>query len=424
MAHRAGKHYAALVRLMSRRLILIVGLVAIALTAAALAFARGPSQNAAINSPRRTSVRLHSTRSAKRQPSRPVRHSDLPRHRRFAERLSVEQLAGQRIIYAYAGLNPPASLLNAIRTGEAAGVIFFAPNISSLSQIHGVIRELQQANQASGVHAPLLMMTDQEGGQVRRLPGAPVLSEKQIGESPSAPALARDAGAAAGRNLAAAGMNLNLAPVLDVFRLPGNFIDEFQRSYSTNPNTVARLGASFIAAEQQMGVATTAKHFPGLGAATQPQNTDLAPVTLNASLPELRSVDEAPYRAAIAAGVKLVMTSWARYPALDARLPAGLSRAVISQELRRRLGYRGVTITDGIDAGAVAPFGDLARRGVLATRAGADLILCAATNVNQNTPALGITVLHALAFALRHQQLNRADAQQAASRVLTLRTSP
>jgi len=77
-------------------------------------------------------------------------------------------------------------------------------------------------------------------------------------------------------------MNVNLAPVLDVFRQPENFIDEYQRSYSSNPDTVARLGASFIAAQQQMGVAATAKHFPGLGSATQAQNTDLGPVTLNA----------------------------------------------------------------------------------------------------------------------------------------------
>ena len=196
------------------------------------------------------------------------------------------------------------------------------------------------------------------------------------------------------------------------------------RPYSNNPGTVARLGASFIAAQQRTGVVATAKHFPGLGAAAQAQNTDLGPVTLNASLPELRAVDEAPYRAAIAAGVKLVMTSWARYPALDARLPAGLSRAVISQELHRRLGYRGVTITDGIDARAITPFGDLARRGVLAAGAGADLILCAATQVNRNTPALGITVLQAITSALRHHQLSPADAERAASRVLALRAHP
>ena len=141
--------------------------------------------------------------------------------------------------------------------------------------------------------------------------------------------------------------------MLDVYRHAGNFIDEFQRSYSSNPATVARLGRAFITAQQRKDVAATAKHFPGLGAAGRSQNTDLRPVKLSMSLATLRAIDEAPYKSAIAAGVKLVMTSWATYPALDASRPAGLSSKVIGGELRGRLGFKGVTITDGIDAGAV-----------------------------------------------------------------------
>lgn len=341
-----------------------------------------------------------------------------------AGRLSLDQLAGQRIIYAYAGTQPPASLLAAIRAGEAAGVIFFGPNIASEAQIRGVIERLQKANAAGPVHAPLLMLTDQEGGEVRRLPGAPALSEKQIGEGPDGSALAAAAGSGAGRNLAGAGMNVNLAPVLDVFRTPGNFIDEYQRSYSGDPVTVARLGSAFISAQQRTGVAATAKHFPGLGAAARDQDTDVGPVTLNLSLGVLRSVDEVPYRAAIAAGVQLVMTSWAVYPALDPGLPAGLSAAVIGGELRGRVGFRGVTITDAISAGALAGFGGLGRRGVLAARAGADLILCSAINVSDDSPQQGLTVLHAITSALAGGGLARGAAQQAAARVIALRSAP
>src|SRR5690242_16011785 len=170
--------------------------------------------------------------SAKR-PARRTRHASI------VTRLSTQQLAGQRIIYAYAGLQPPASLLSAIRAGQAGGVIFFAPNVSSVAQLRGVIAQLQRAALASPVHTRLLMLTDQEGGEVRRLPGAPALSEKQIGQSANGASLAAAAGAGAGANLSAAGVNVNLAPVLDVYRSSGNFIDEFQRSYSTNPATVA-----------------------------------------------------------------------------------------------------------------------------------------------------------------------------------------
>ena len=303
-------------------------------------------------------------------------------------------------------------------------MIFFGPNISSLAQIRAVIHELQRASLASPMHTPLLMLTDQEGGEVRRLPGAPALSEKQIGLSPHAVALARSAGAGAGENLRAVGMTVNLAPVLDVYRQPGDFIDQFQRSYSQHPGTVARLGAAFMAAQQHAGVAATAKHFPGLGSATQSQNTDLGPVTLRVSLTTLRAVDEAPYRSAIAAGVKLIMTSWAVYPALDPHLPAGLSSAVIHGELRRRLGFRGVTITDGINAGAAARYGSLGRRAVLAASAGADLILCVATNPNDNTPAQGIAARNALASALAHHQISQPAAQRAAQRIIALRAQP
>jgi beta-N-acetylhexosaminidase len=338
--------------------------------------------------------------------------------------LSAQELAGQRIVYAYAGLQPPASLLAAIRAGDAAGVIFFSNNIQSAGQLRGVVDELQQASLASPVHVPLLMLTDQEGGQVRRLPGAPTLSEKQIGQSRHPSMVASGAGSAAGQNLRGAGINVNLAPVLDVYRRAGNFIDQFQRSYSSNPTTVATLGAAFIRAQQTVGVAATVKHFPGLGSASRSQNTDVRPVTIGSSLTTLRTVDEAPYRSAIAAGVKLVMVSWAIYPALDRRRPAGLSPTVIRGELRRRLGFRGVTVSDGIDAGAVTPFGNLSRRSILAASAGADLILCAATNPANNSPTIGTIAWRAISSAIANHTISAAAAQQSAARVLALRQAP
>ena len=264
--------------------------------------------------------------------------------------LTSRQLAGQRVIYSYSGLTVPSALLRQIRAGQAAGVIFFKGNISSGAQIASVIRQLRQAQRQSPVSSPLLLMTDQEGGLVRRLPGAPAMSQKQIGASKHPASAAGSAGTGAGKNLAGVGMNVNLAPVLDVYYGAGNFIDEFQRSYSSRASTVSTCGKAFITAQQRTGVAAAAKHFPGLGSATTSQNTDLRPVTLNVSLSGLRSKDEAPYPAAIAAGVKLIMTSWAVYPALDARHPAGLSSAVIQGELRGRLHYHGMTVTDAIEA--------------------------------------------------------------------------
>jgi len=330
--------------------------------------------------------------------------------------LSSQQLAGQRVIYSYSGLTAPTALLQAITAGQAAGVIFFSQNISSETQIASVIQQLVQAQQQSPVSAPLLLMTDQEGGEVRRLPGAPTLSQKQIGASSNPAAAASSAGTGAGQNLAGVGMNVNLAPVLDVYYNSGNFIDQFQRSYSNKASVVTACGQAFITAQQQTGVAATAKHFPGLGSATKSQDTDAGPVTLTVSLSELRSKDEAPYPAAIAAGARLIMVSWAIYPALDATNPAGLSSTVIQGELRGRLGYQGVTITDALEAGALTAFGSFGQRAVLAAQAGMDLLLCAAQD-----PSQGQAVTSALAGALGSGQLDSATFSAAVQRVTALR---
>lgn len=125
-----------------------------------------------------------------------IQASSVTRVSSVIQRLSNTQLAGQRVIYSYPGLNPPTALLRAIHRGEAAGVIFFAGNISSPSQLAAVSRQLQRAAAArrNPLRAPLLLMTDQEGGVVRRLPGPPDLAEKQIGQAADPAAQASLAG--------------------------------------------------------------------------------------------------------------------------------------------------------------------------------------------------------------------------------------
>ena len=336
-------------------------------------------------------------------------------------KLTAEQLAGQRVIYSYKGLTPPVSLLTLIRQGDVAGVIFFTDNVGTSAHIAAVVKELQQANASptNPVRLPLLLMTDQEGGVVRRLSGPPTLSAKQMGQSPTPWATATNEGGAAGSFMRGLGVNVDLAPVLDVYRTPGNFIDEFGRSFSNNPGTVEKLGQLFATAMQQKGVAATVKHFPGLGAATRSQNTDERPVTLNVPLSQLRSVDERPYQAAVAAKVKLAMVSWAVYPALDKTFPAGLSSKIVLGELRNRLGFAGVTITDALEAGALKNFGGTANRAKLATEAGMDLLLCA-----EETPAQGVTARNALrSDFLASSPTAQANFKAAAERVLALRAT-
>ncbi|WP_345602056.1 glycoside hydrolase family 3 N-terminal domain-containing protein [Tomitella cavernea] len=213
-------------------------------------------------------------------------------------------------------------------------------------------------------------------------------------------------------------MNGNLAPVLGVHRAPGDFLDAFGRSYSSDPAVVAAAAGAFIGAQQADGVAATAKHFPGLGAAPAGANTDEEPVTIPLDSGTLRNVDEAPYRAAIAAGVDMIMPSWAVYPALDSGVPAGLSSAILRGDLRGNLGYQGVIISDAIEAGALAAFGDAGDRSVAALAAGQDLALCSARDAGQGAQATGD-----LAAAITGGRLNLGDVLASTERVLELRLS-
>jgi beta-N-acetylhexosaminidase len=163
-------------------------------------------------------------------------------------------------------------------------------------------------------------------------------------------------------------------------------------------------------------VAATAKHFPGLGSATKNQNTDTGPVTLTVSLTKLHTIDEVPYPTAVSAGVKLIMVSWAIYPALDAKLPAGLSPTVIGQELRGRNNFTGVTITDALEAGALKAFGSTGQKAVTAAGAGMDLILCSAQDPTQAEAATS-----ALATALGNGQLDPTAFNAAVNRINALR---
>lgn len=284
--------------------------------------------------------------------------------------LTVRQAVGQHMIFAYDGVEPPAALRRRIARGEAAGVILFARNVRSVAQVRATIRSLQAIPRPLGLRAPLIVMTDQEGGAVRRIPGAPRRAPGRVRSD----AQARADGAAAARNLLRAGVNLDLAPVADVARGRSALRRE-RRTYGRAPQDVAARARAFAAGLQSAGVLATAKHYPGFGAARR--NTDGAPQRIGLPLDALREVDEPPFRALVEDGVRVVMLSTAVYPAVDA-LPAALSARWIRGELRRRLGFRGVSISDDLGTPAVAPYGSYGERAVLAVDAGIDLPLFAA----------------------------------------------
>ena len=323
--------------------------------------------------------------------------------------LSPSQMAGQRLIAGFDGAHVPKGLERMIASGRLAGVILFADNIESPAKTARTIASLQAIERPAGLEQPLAVMADQEGGAVRRIPGPPTASAAEIGR--------RGAGfaAAQGRATAAAlltyGVNIDLAPVLDVAR-PGSAIAGEGRSFGSDPNRVADVGVDgFAAGLRAGGVAATAKHFPGLGAATV--NTDLEAQSIDVPLRRLRAIDEAPFSAFADSGGELIMLGLASYSALGDR-PAALDPAVATGELRNHLGFAGVSITDSLDAAAARAFGDRDRVALAAAGAGTDLLLYGDWRTAR---AVGRT----LASRLRSGALDRAAFTDSIGRVLALR---
>ncbi|EME85186.1 glycoside hydrolase family 3 protein [Pseudocercospora fijiensis CIRAD86] len=326
---------------------------------------------------------------------------------------------GLHVIWSYPGPNVPQELTDAVKAGKVGGVIFYDENIKNAQDFPGQVKALQEAYQESSAYQgfPLLMVTDQEGGTVNRFPGGPD-SAKTVGQASDPAAAGTKAGATVARIFAANNINGDLAPVLDVSRKAGDFTDREQRSFGSNPGLVAKAAGPWIAALQSAGYPATAKHFPGLGTAAADANTDLKPVTLTVSAEELRRVDMKPYETAIANNVSMVMTSWAIYPALDDENPAGLSRTIVQQELRLRLRFQGVTITDALEAGSLKAFGNTGELAVKATQAGMDILLASVRDVKQ-----GNETYSAVLDALSKGEIDRGDFREATERIVRMRSS-
>ncbi len=256
-----------------------------------------------------------------------------------------------------------------VRDLQVGGVILFARNIESPEQVWELCRDLQQeALAASGL--PLLISVDQEGGPVQRLkaPFTIIPPARNLGleaTPPEVELLARQTA----RELALAGINMNLAPVVDVPRSPA--CPMWHRAFSSDPEKAARFALAAMRGYLAGGVIPVAKHFPGLGD-TMADSHEVLPQAL--SNDAKREADLLPFREAAAAGVPAVMTAHLLVPQWDDR-PATLSAVALEDWLRRRLKFQGVVITDDLEMGGIASQLPVAQAGREALAAGADLLL-------------------------------------------------
>ncbi|MEL7974267.1 glycoside hydrolase family 3 N-terminal domain-containing protein [Isoptericola sp. F-RaC21] len=319
------------------------------------------------------------------------------------------------LLPGFTGTTPPRWLLDAARDG-LAGVVLFAHNTPDLATTAALTARLHDA--APG----LVVATDEEGGDVSRLeaaagsslPGAAALGavddERLTGE----------AGEALGRLLAAAGVDLDLAPVLDV-DTPGNPVIGV-RSFGTDPAAVARHGVAFARGLQRGGVGTCAKHFPGHGSTTV--DSHLALPVVEADLDTLHGRDLVPFAAALAEGADgpaadALMTAHVVVPALGPA-PASLEPAVAA--LARELGHAGPIVTDALDMRAVSDGADVGEAAVRAVEGGADL-LCLGTTAGRDDADLFRSAADALVAAVGSGRLTleRLAASRERTNALALR---
>ena len=255
-----------------------------------------------------------------------------------------------------------------VRELKVGGIILFARNLESPEQVWQLTHDLQRQAREAG-SPPLLIALDQEGGPVQRLkaPFTLIPAARELGTT-ATPAAVEDLSRRVARELALVGVNMNLAPVLDVARSPD--CPQWQRAYGQDPRQVARFAGAAIRGYLAGGVIPVAKHFPGLGD-TVVDSHQILPSAQSAD--PTRETDLLPFREAVAAGVPAVMTAHLLAPLWDSR-PATLSAVALQGWLRQKLGFQGVVITDDLEMGAIAGRLSVAQAAREALAAGADLL--------------------------------------------------
>jgi len=276
---------------------------------------------------------------------------------------------GQLLMIGLPGTRMDAAARESVRDLQVGGIILFARNLESPTQVWELCRDLQQeALAATGL--PLLISVDQEGGPVQRLrePFIIIPPARDLGIA-ATPEEVEDLSRRVARELALVGINMNLAPVLDVPRSPACPL--WRRAYSSDPERAARFALAAIRGYVAGGVIPVAKHFPGLGD-TMADSHEVLPQALSGDAK--READLFPFQKAVAAGVPAIMTAHLLVPQWD-NLPATLSVVALQDWLRRRLNFPGAIITDDLEMGAIATRQAAPEAARQSLEAGADLLL-------------------------------------------------
>lgn len=300
------------------------------------------------------------------------------------ERLTLEQKIGQMVMMGVPGTEAGTEAAALIREYNVGGIMFFAENVVTPAQVQRFTADLQQLARTSGAGWPLFISIDQEGGRVVRIKEGvtPLPSAMALGAAGSEQ-LAEKVGRIVGEELAALGINMNAAPVLDVNNNPHNPVIG-TRSFGEDPHAVAKLGTAFMRGLQAAGLLAIGKHFPGHG--DTDVDSHLALPTIAHARERLNEVELVPFRAAIDAGIDAVMSAHITFPTVDPTpgLPSTLSPRVLTGLLRGELGFGGLIVTDALEMSGITSQFSIPDAAVKAVLAGADIVLVAQSKYNED----------------------------------------
>jgi beta-N-acetylhexosaminidase len=337
--------------------------------------------------------------------------------------LTLEEKIGQMLMPDFRNFNgkPVTDMLPEIREliqkYHLGGVILFRENVVTTEQTAELVAEYQQAAEKFG----LLISIDQEGGIVTRLQSGTNMPGNMALGATRSKELAWKVGHAIGEELYALGINMNLAPVLDVNNNPDNPVIGV-RSFGENPELVAELGVSYIKGLQDSGVAATAKHFPGHGDTAVDSHLGLPEVPHDRD--RLQKVELYPFQKAMEAGIDAIMTAHVTFPKVDdtkvisqkdgteISLPATLSYKVLTELMREEMGFDGVIITDAMNMKAISDHFGPVDAAVRAVQAGADIVLM---------PVGLEEVANGLKKAVQNGDISQERINASVKRILTLK---
>lgn len=321
----------------------------------------------------------------------------------------LRKMIGQHFVCGFEGTEMSEEFIQAVKTHKIANIILFARNVESKEQLIRLTSAIQELVREE-CNTDAFICIDQEGGMITRLskdftnvPGAMALAATGRSEH------AVEAGKVTGVELRAAGVNVDFAPTLDVNSNPANPVIGV-RSYSDDPAIVSEFGLAMIEGLQEGGVIACGKHFPGHGDTHLDSHLSLPTVTGNLDL------HLEPFKAAIDYGVKAIMSSHILFPELeDEHLPATMSRKILTDLLKKKLGFEGLLFTDCMEMKAIADHWGTIEGSLLALRAGVDIV-CISHHVN-----LGVAAIELVEQAIEAGTLDVEELKVSTQKILKIK---